>query len=80
MGGSTCAGGQWRRSAARVDETLADSFPASDPPAWTPGIARIAPPVVLRREIDGRPPRVLLVSYVIGGKADGSRCRPESNE
>jgi hypothetical protein len=27
-----------------IDEALADSFPASDPPSWTSGIARLAPP------------------------------------
>ena len=26
-----------------VDATLADSFPASDPPSWNPGIARPSP-------------------------------------
>ena len=32
------------RSATRsVDTTLEDSFPASDPPSWMPGMARPAP-------------------------------------
>jgi hypothetical protein len=32
-----------RASTRLVDETLEDSFPASDPPSWTFGVARVAP-------------------------------------
>ena len=28
-----------------IDDVLAGTFPASDPPAWTPGIARLAPEI-----------------------------------
>lgn len=31
-------------SARAIDDVLLGSFPASDPPAWSPGIARVAPP------------------------------------
>jgi hypothetical protein len=32
-------------TAQAIDDVLAGTFPASDPPAWTPGIARPAPDV-----------------------------------
>jgi hypothetical protein len=32
-------------TAQAIDDVLAASFPASDPPAWTPGMARPAPEV-----------------------------------
>ncbi len=30
-------------TAQAIDDVLAGSFPASDPPAWTPGMARLGP-------------------------------------
>ena len=32
-------------TAQAIDDVLAGSFPASDPPAWTPGVARPAPEI-----------------------------------
>jgi hypothetical protein len=29
-----------------IDDALADTFPASDPPAWNPGIARPTPAAI----------------------------------
>jgi hypothetical protein len=36
-----------------IDDVLAGSFPASDPPAWTPGIARPAPANTVRVTVKG---------------------------
>ena len=32
-----------------IDDALEDSFPASDPPSWTPGVARVDPTSAGRR-------------------------------
>ena len=39
-------------TAEAIDDVLAGTFPASDPPAWTPGMVRPAP-AINRRAADG---------------------------
>jgi hypothetical protein len=53
-------------SEGAVDEVLAESFPASDPPSWTPGIARPAPTSPADRE-SGRQRTVLQGLLSLGG-------------
>ena len=36
---------RWNPAYDDIDDVLADTFPASDPPAWTPGVARLMPEV-----------------------------------
>jgi hypothetical protein len=35
-------------TAQAIDDVLAGTFPASDPPSWTPGMARPAPAIAAR--------------------------------
>jgi CheY-like chemotaxis protein len=53
----------WHRSRTWIDDVLADSFPASDPPSWAPGMARPAP-IATSVVAAHRRLRVLFVSYV----------------
>jgi hypothetical protein len=41
-------------TAQAIDDVLAATFPASDPPAWTPGMARPAPEIARRPADIGR--------------------------
>ena len=64
-----------RQTEVAMDDTLAASFPASDPPAWNPGIARPTPVDASRvRAHDVRPSAPDQTASDIRGVIDLSRA------
>ena len=41
-----------------IDDALEASFPASDPPAWNPGLARVVPDDAVDHRAEGHPTTV----------------------
>ena len=62
-------------TAQAIDDVLAGSFPASDPPAWTPGVTRLAPEVSATRQAASAPtPGVIDVSRPAGSERTLARA------
>ena len=68
-----------KRSAAEqaLDQVLADSFPASDPPSWNPGIALLDPAGGLERQAE-RPERIADTAASTGASGIIDVSRPGS--
>ena len=62
-----------RQSELAIDDALAGSFPASDPPAWNPGMARPIPVVTFRNDAEDIRPSEVRDETTAPGVIDVSR-------
>lgn len=69
-----------RQSELAIDDALAGSFPASDPPAWNPGMARPIPVDTSRNRVNNRRPSVARDETAPGAPGAIDPSRPYRSE